>query len=142
MSGLKSASRSSGPGPMENSEPPRRAHGGDFHDLQGEDMEHNCPVEGREPALALAKSRHSYGLMHGHDVETCVVCEQTANAIREALISQEDAEIACASAAQACAAFQQRVEALEKALDWILEYSEDGHVCRIARATLRDWKRG
>ena len=37
----------------------------------------------------LAQERHSYGLMHGHKVQTCVVCEHTAAAVREALEKAE-----------------------------------------------------
>ena len=33
----------------------------------------------------LARKRHSYGLMHGVKEQTCVVCEHTAAAIKEAL---------------------------------------------------------
>ena len=39
--------------------------------------------------MRLARKWHSYGLMHGVKEQTCVVCEHTAAAVREAL---EEAE--------------------------------------------------
>ena len=38
---------------------------------------------------ALARKWHRYGLMHGHNSKTCVVCEQTEAAIREALSEKQ-----------------------------------------------------
>ena len=57
--------------------------------------------------MRLARKRHSYGLMHGVNEKTCVVCEHIAAAVREAL---EEAN-----------------ETLATAIFWLLRAYESGH---------------